>query len=50
VILSFLLFVQKGELTVAFSTGGTSPAFVKQIRAYFEKKIPDSVDNFLQQM
>ena len=46
----FPSFVQKGELSVAFSTGGTSPAFAKQIRAYFEKKIPDSVGDFLQQM
>ena len=46
----FPSFVQKGELSVAFSTGGISPAFAKQIRAYFEKKIPDSVGDFLQQM
>ncbi|HQR74103.1 MAG TPA: bifunctional precorrin-2 dehydrogenase/sirohydrochlorin ferrochelatase [Sulfurovum sp.] len=46
----FPSLVQKGELSVAFSTGGISPAFSKQIRAYFEKKIPDSVGDFLQQM
>ncbi len=46
----FPSYVQKGDLTIAFSTGGASPAFAKQIRRHFEKIIPDSVDDFLQKM
>jgi len=46
----FPSYVQKGDLTIAFSTGGASPAFAKQIRRHFEKVIPDSVGAFLQKM
>lgn len=46
----FPSYVQKGDLTIAFSTGGASPAFAKQIRRHFEMIIPDSVGEFLQKM
>ncbi len=46
----FPSYVKKEDLTIAFSTGGASPAFAKQIRHYFEKVIPDSVGAFLQKM
>ena len=46
----FPSYVQKGELTVAFSTGGASPAFAKKLRQYFEKSIPNSVESFLEEM
>jgi precorrin-2 dehydrogenase/sirohydrochlorin ferrochelatase len=46
----FPSYVQKGDLTIAFSTGGASPAFAKQIRRHFEKIIPDSVGEFLKKM
>jgi len=46
----FPSYVQKGDLTIAFSTGGASPAFAKQIRRHFERIIPDSVAGFLQKM
>ena len=46
----FPSYVQKGDLTIAFSTGGTSPAFAKHIRRHFEKIIPDGVGEFLQKM
>ncbi len=46
----FPSYVQKGDLTIAFSTGGASPAFAKQIRRHFEKIIPDSVGPFLAKM
>jgi len=46
----FPSYVQKGDLTIAFSTGGASPAFAKQIRRHFEKIIPDSVGAFLEKM
>ncbi|PHS42316.1 MAG: siroheme synthase [Sulfurovum sp.] len=46
----FPSYVKKEDLTIAFSTGGASPAFAKQIRRHFEKIIPDSVGAFLQKM
>lgn len=46
----FPSYMKKDDLTIAFSTGGASPAFAKQIRQHFEKIIPDSVGEFLQKM
>ncbi len=46
----FPSYVQKGDLTISFSTGGASPAFAKQIREHFEKIIPNSVGDFLYKM
>lgn len=46
----FPSYIKKDDLTIAFSTGGTSPAFAKQIRQHFEEVIPDSVGEFLQKM
>ena len=46
----FPSYVKKEDLTIAFSTGGTSPAFAKHIRRHFEKIIPDSVGTFLKKM
>ena len=46
----FPSYVKKEALTIAFSTGGASPAFAKQIREHFEKMIPNSVGEFLQKM
>ncbi len=46
----FPSFIQRGDLSIAISTGGASPAFSKKIREYFEDKIPDTVDIFLQEM
>ena len=46
----FPSYVKKDDLTIAFSTGGASPAFAKHIRRHFEKIIPDSVGEFLQKM
>jgi precorrin-2 dehydrogenase/sirohydrochlorin ferrochelatase len=46
----FPSYVQKGDLTIAFSTGGASPSFAKYIRRHFEKIIPDTVGDFLNKM
>jgi len=46
----FPSYIKKEDLTIAFSTGGTSPAFAKQLRQHFEKIIPNSVDDFLKTM
>ena len=46
----FPSYVKKEDLTIAFSTGGASPAFAKYIRKHFEKIIPESVGDFLKKM
>ena len=46
----FPSYVKKDDLTIAFSTGGASPAFAKQIRQYCEKSIPENVGAFLSKM
>lgn len=46
----FPSYLQRGDLTVAFSTGGASPAFAKRIRQHFEKSMPHNVGEFLAQM
>jgi precorrin-2 dehydrogenase/sirohydrochlorin ferrochelatase len=46
----FPSYVKKDDLTIAFSTGGTSPAFAKHIRKHFEKIIPNSTGEFLSKM
>lgn len=46
----FPAYLKKGDLTVAISTSGTSPAFAKQLRIYLEKIIPNSVSGFLKSM
>lgn len=46
----FPSYIKKGDLSIAFSTSGTSPAFAKHIRRYFETIIPENVNDFLQKM
>jgi precorrin-2 dehydrogenase/sirohydrochlorin ferrochelatase len=46
----FPSYVKKDDLTIAFSTGGASPAFAKYIRRHFEKIIPEGVGAFLKKM
>ncbi len=46
----FPSYVKKDDLTIAFSTGGASPAFAKHIRKHFEEIIPESVGEFLKKM
>ncbi len=46
----FPSFVKQDDLTVAFSTGGASPAFAKHIRRWFQDILPDEVGDFLRQM
>ncbi len=46
----FPSYIKKGDLTISFSTSGASPAFAKQIRAYFQNIIPDNIDEFLTEM
>ncbi|ADV46848.1 precorrin-2 dehydrogenase/sirohydrochlorin ferrochelatase family protein [Nitratifractor salsuginis] len=46
----FPSYVKRGDLTVAFSTSGASPAFARQIRRWFEQVLPEGVEGFLAQM
>ncbi len=46
----FPSFIKEDDLTIAFSTGGASPAFAKHIRVYFEALIPQGVGKFLKEM
>ncbi len=46
----FPSYVKKGDLTVAISTAGHSPALTKQLRIYFENIIPDSITDFINEM
>jgi len=46
----FPSYIKRGDLTISFSTSGASPAFAKQIRAYFQNIIPDNIDEFLNEM
>ncbi len=46
----FPSYIKKGDLTIAISTSGTSPAFAKNLRIYLEKLIPNNVNEFLKKM
>ncbi len=46
----FPSYVKRDDLTIAFSTGGSSPAFAKELRRYIEKIIPQNVGYFLKEM
>lgn len=46
----FPSYVKKGDLTIAISTGGASPAVAKQLRIYLSKLIPNGIVEFLEQM
>ncbi len=46
----FPSYIKKGDLTIAISTSGSSPAMAKQLRIWLSKIIPDSIIDFLIQM
>ena len=46
----FPSYIKKGDLTVAVSTSGSSPAMAKHLRIYLQEQIPDSIISFLQEM
>ena len=46
----FPSYIRQGDLTVAFSTSGASPAFAKRIKAHIAQSIPESVAPFLAKM
>ncbi len=46
----FPSYIKRGDLTIAFSTSGASPAFAKHLRRYFETIIPQGVEEFLAEL
>ena len=46
----FPSYLRRGDLTVAFSTSGSSPAFAKYIRRWFDTALPDGIEDFLNKM
>ena len=46
----FPSYIKKGDLTVAVSTSGASPAMAKYLRIFLQKMIPESIVSFLQEM
>jgi len=47
---TFASYIKQGDLTLAISTNGTSPAFAKQLKIYLESIIPKNVGEFLKEM
>lgn len=46
----FPSYIKKGDLTIAISTSGASPAVAKQLRIFLTSLIPNSIVEFLQEM
>ena len=46
----FPSYIKRGDLTIAISTSGASPAMAKRLRAYIETLIPSSIESFLKEM
>lgn len=42
--------VKRGDLTVAISTNGTSPAYARQVREQVEQEIPENIGDILVRM
>lgn len=46
----FPAYIKKGDLTIAISTSGNSPAVAKQLKIWLNDIIPDTINDFLLQM
>ena len=46
----FPSFIKKGDLTVAISTSGASPAFAKHFKIRVEEIIPNDIEEFLSKL
>jgi len=46
----FPSYIKKGDLTIAVSTSGSSPAMAKHLRMHLQKLIPDGIGEFLKEM
>jgi len=46
----FPSYIKEGDLTIAVSTSGASPAMAKHLRRYIQEHIPKTIGTFLQEM
>jgi precorrin-2 dehydrogenase/sirohydrochlorin ferrochelatase len=46
----FPSYIKRGDLTIAISTSGSSPAMAKHLKIWLDKIIPSSIADFLKQM
>jgi precorrin-2 dehydrogenase/sirohydrochlorin ferrochelatase len=46
----FPSYIKDGDLTIAISTNGSSPAFTKKFKEYLKKIIPNDIAKFLDEM
>jgi len=46
----FPSYIQKGDLTIAISTSGSSPSFTRYLKKYLLDIIPDNISDFLCEM
>ncbi len=46
----FPAYIREGDLTVAISTSGASPAVARELRHYLRKVLPDNISPFLEEM
>ena len=46
----FPSYIKEGDLTIAVSTSGASPAFAKQLRIFIQNILPENINEFLQEM
>ena len=46
----FPSYIKEGDLTVAISTSGSSPAFAKRFKEYLKNVIPNDISIFLRKM
>jgi len=46
----FPSYIKEGDLIIAVSTSGASPAFAKQLRIYLQSLLPKNIDAFLEEM
>lgn len=46
----FPSYIKRGDLTIAISTGGSSPAFAKNFKIFLSNLIPVGVEDFLKEL
>ena len=46
----FPSYIKEGDLTIAISTSGTSPAVAKYLKQYIQKLLPSDISAFLEEM
>ncbi len=46
----FPAYIKRGDLTIAISTSGSSPAFAKNFKEYLKNLIPNGIEDFLKEL